>query len=80
MFHLIRLIVWIAGLATITYFALPYFGYEVNLTYFKETQKECQKKLDECQKMLINKGVDGVKNQCLEQFRCVDPKLLIRKQ
>jgi hypothetical protein len=80
MFHLIRLIIWIAGITVIAYFVLPYFGYELNIGYFKGAQTECKKQLDECQKVLVSKGVDGAKEQCLTQFRCVDPKLLIKKQ
>lgn len=80
MFHLIRLIIWVAGIATIAYFALPYFGYELNLDYFKKSQEDCRKKLDECQKVLVSKGVDGAKEQCLSQMRCVDPSLFIKKQ
>ncbi len=80
MFHLIRLIIWIAGIAVIAYFVLPYFGYELNVSYFKGAQAECRKQLDECQKTLISKGVEGVKEQCITKFRCVDPSLFIKKQ
>jgi hypothetical protein len=80
MFHLIRLIIWIAGIVTIAYFTLPYFGYELNASYFKGAQAECRKQLDECQKTFISKGVDGAKEQCLSQFHCVDPSLFIKKK
>jgi hypothetical protein len=80
MFHLIRLIIWIAGITVIAYFALPYFGYELNVSYFKGAQAECRKQLDECQKIFISKGVDGAKEKCLSQFRCVDPSLFVKKK
>ncbi len=80
MFHLIRLIIWVAGLAVVAYFVLPYFGYELNIDYFQKTQAECRNRLSECQKILINKGVEGAKEQCLKQLSCVDPSLFIKKK
>lgn len=78
MFSLIRLIIWIAGVATIAYFALPYFGYEINMDYFTERKAACQQKLEQCRADLIKSGIDGAKEKC--DFQCVDPKLLIQKQ
>lgn len=77
MFSLIKLAIWVAGVAVIAYFSLPYFGYEVNMNYFSERKAACQEKLNQCQKDLIQSGIQGAKNTC--DFRCVDPKLLISK-
>jgi len=77
MFSLIKLIIWLAGVAVIAYFALPYFGYEVNMNYFAERKAACQEKLSQCQKDLVQSGIQGAKEKC--DFQCVDPKLLISK-
>lgn len=77
MFGIIKLIIWIAGVAAIAYFALPYFGYELNLNYWNERKAACQEKLQQCQKDLIKTGLDGAKEKC--DIQCVDPQLLIRK-
>lgn len=76
MWSLIKLIIWIIGLAVAAYFVLGYFGYEPNMNYFKESKSQCQEKLKECQNQLIHKGTDGA--QC--DFNCVDPKLIIKKK
>ncbi len=77
-FGLIKLIIWVTGIVAIAYFALPYLGYEINTGYFTESKMACQEKLDQCQKDLLKKGLDGAKETC--DFQCLDPKLLIRKQ
>ncbi|MDD2766412.1 MAG: hypothetical protein PHH40_01440 [Candidatus Moranbacteria bacterium] len=77
MFSLIKLIIWLAGVATIAYFVLPYVGYELNKNYFSERKVACQEKLNQCQKDLIQSGIQGAKEKC--DFQCVDPKLLINK-
>lgn len=76
-FGLLKLIVWMAGVLTVTYFALPYFGYEVNMNYWSERKEVCQEKLDQCQKDLIKNGLEGAKETC--NFHCVDTNLLIEK-
>jgi hypothetical protein len=76
MFHLIKFIVWLAGIAVVAYFALPYFGYEMNLNYFKESKAACQERINQCTKNLVEQGTKNVK--C--DFNCVDPKLIIKKQ
>lgn len=76
MFHLIKLIIFIIGIAVIAYFALPYFGYELNINYFKESKLACQERLNECSKNLIEQGT---KNATCD-FNCVDHKLIIKKQ
>ena len=78
MFHLLRLIIWIAGVLTISYFGMRYFGYDVNWNYWNEQKADCQQKLDQCKNDLIKTGVEGAKETC--QWDCVDPKILIRKQ
>jgi hypothetical protein len=77
MFSLIKLIIWIAGIITVSYFLLPYIGYELNLNYWSERKMVCQEKLQECQKDLIKGGIEGAKENC--NIQCVDPKLLIKK-
>ncbi|MFZ2187747.1 MAG: hypothetical protein WAV46_03945 [Candidatus Moraniibacteriota bacterium] len=78
MFSIIKLIIWLAGVAVLAYFVLPYFGYEVNMNYFGERKDACQEKLVECQKNLIQGGIQGAKENC--SFQCVDPSILIRKK
>lgn len=77
MFHLIRFIVWLAGVLVVAYFVLGYFGYEVNQHYFDQSKTKCQELIAECQKSIIHKGVDNVKN-C--EYQCVDPNLIIQKK
>ena len=76
MFHLIKLVVLVAGIAVVAYFALPYFGYELNTNYFNESKEACQERLNQCTKGLIEQGTKNAK--C--DFDCVDPKLIIKKQ
>lgn len=76
MFHLIRLIVWIAGVMVVAYFVLGYFGYEVNRHYFDESKAKCQELLKQCKSNLIHQGIDNVK--C--DYQCVDPELLIKNK
>lgn len=76
-FGLLKLIVWMAGVITVAYFALPYVGYQINLNYFQERKAICQEKLDQCQKDLIKNGIEGAKENC--NIQCVDPSLLIHK-
>ena len=78
MFSIIKLIIWLAGVAVIAYFVLPYFGYEVNTNYFNESRDACQKTLELCQKNLISKGLEGIKGNC--DWQCIDPKVLIKKK
>lgn len=77
MFDLIRFIIWLAGLAVVGYFLTGFFGYEINTEYFKEQRPTCEERLRQCQKDLIQSGINGVKEKC--DWKCVDPKLLIRK-
>lgn len=76
-FGLLKLVVWIAGITVIVSFVLPYLGYTVNTDYFGESKAACQEKLNQCQKDLIQSGLEGAKEKC--DFQCVNPKLLIRK-
>lgn len=76
MFHLIKFAVWLAGIAVVAYFVLPYFGYEVNLNYFNESKATCQQRINDCSKNLVEQGTKNVK--C--DLNCVDPKLIIKKQ
>jgi hypothetical protein len=77
MFHLIRFVIWFAGILVVGYFVLGYFGYEVNQHYFDQSKTKCQELINQCQKNIIHKGVDDVKN-CA--YQCVDPKLIIQKK
>lgn len=76
MFSLIRTIIWVAGLFTVSYFVIGYFGYEVNQSYFDQSKEKCQELIKQCQKNLIHQGVDNVK--C--DYQCVDPELIIKKK
>lgn len=78
MFSLIKLVIWLAGVAVVAYFALPYFGYEVNMNYWGERKVVCQEKLTECRQNLIQSGIQGAKEKC--DFQCVDPNILISKK
>ncbi|HCJ45636.1 MAG: hypothetical protein GW815_01700 [Candidatus Moranbacteria bacterium] len=78
MFSLIKLIIWLAGVAVIAYFVLPYFGYEVNTNYWNERKSACQEKLTQCQKDLIQSGIQGAKEKC--DFQCLNPQVLIKKK
>jgi hypothetical protein len=76
MFKLIKFIIWLAGIAVITYFVLDYFGYEINRDYFSDSKKKCEENLKECSNNILHKGID--KAQC--EYNCIDPKLVIKKQ
>ena len=76
MFSLIKFVIWICGVAVVTYFVLGYFGYEVNREYFNTSKIECQKKIDECKNEVIHNGIDGAK--C--DFNCTNPRLIINKK
>ena len=77
-FGLLKLLVWLAGVAVITYFLLPHFGYEVNMNYWEERKVVCEEKLSQCRKDLIKKGLEGAKENC--NFQCVDTQVLIKKK
>jgi len=76
MFHLIKLIIFLVGLAVVAYFGLPYLGYELNMNYFKESKVECQKKLNDCGKEYVEQGTKNAK--C--DFDCVNVGSLIIKK
>lgn len=76
MFHLIKFIVWLVGIAVVGFFVLRYFGYEVNMNYFNESKVICQERLNQCSKELVEQGTKNAK--C--DFNCLDPKLIIKKQ
>ena len=75
MFTLIKILIWIVGLAVITLFILDYFGYEVNRSYFDESKEECLERLKECKDEYITQGTENA--EC--DFNCVDPRLIIKK-
>lgn len=76
MFGLLKLIIWVAGLAVVAYFVLGYFGYEVNMNYFNESKAKCEEKLRECGSNVVHQGTDNA--TC--DFNCVDPKIIIKKK
>jgi len=76
MFSLLKLVIWIVGLVVVVYFALPHFGYEVNLNYFDESKEKCQARINDCTKELIQQGTKNA--QC--DFNCVDPQLIFKKK
>ncbi len=77
MISLIKFIVFIVGLVTITYFALPYFGYEFNMKYITESKAECEKRLTECKDLFIRKGIE---NPSCDPAQCIDKNLIIKKK
>lgn len=78
MFSLIRLIIWLTGFIVISHFVLGYFGYRINLEYFKQSKDTCQQEILQCQKDLVKNGVEGVKENC--RIECIDPKLIIKEE
>jgi len=76
MFDLIKSIIWIILILIVGYFMLYYFGYEVNTDYFFRSKEKCQEKINECTQIVIHKGLDS-SDEC--NFKCVDPKLIIKK-
>ncbi len=77
-FGLIRLAIWLAGVAVIAYFVLAFMGYSVNWEYFSDRKKVCEEVLRQCQADLIKTGLEGAKEKC--KWQCFDPKLLIHKK
>jgi hypothetical protein len=77
MFSILKLIIWLAGVITIASFALPYFGYALNMNYWTESKSVCQEKLNQCQRDVIKTGLNGAKETC--DWKCVDPSLIIKK-
>lgn len=77
-FGLIRLAIWLAGVAVIIYFALPLMGYSINTEYFSDRKKVCEEVLRQCQSDLVKTGIEGAKEKC--KWQCFDPKLLIHKK
>lgn len=77
-FGLIRLAIWLAGVAVIVYLALPLMGYQINKEYFSDRKKVCEEVLRQCQNDLIKTGIEGAKEKC--EWQCLDPKLLIHKK
>lgn len=77
-FGLVKLVIGLVGIVTISYFALPYFGYQLNLNYFRESRERCEERLKVCQKELIQGGLSGVKDHC--DWKCADPKLFIQAE
>lgn len=76
MFGILKSIIWIVLFLAAAYFILDYFGYQINMGYFKESRQACQQRIKDCSESLIRKGIDNVK--C--DFVCVDPNLIIKKK
>ena len=76
MFYIIKTVVWLTGLITVIYFALPYFGYELNLDYFDSSKIKCQENINQCAKEVIQQGTQNAK--C--EVTCIDPNLIIKKK
>ncbi len=76
MFKLLKFIIWLVGTIVVALFVLNYFGYEVNRNYFNESKTKCQQKLEDCKKDIVHQGIDNAK--C--DFKCVNPKLIIKKR
>jgi len=65
-----------AGILVIGYYAIGYFGYEVNKDYFSYSKEKCEERIKECSDDLIHQGLDNAK--C--DINCVDPQLIIKKK
>lgn len=76
MFSILKMIIWIAGIIVVGGFVLNYFGYEINMNYFKESKAACEQRLNACGKDLVANGTSNAK--C--DFNCVDPKVIIKKK
>ena len=76
MFHLLKLLILLAGLAVLAYFFLPFVGYEINMNYFTESKSACQERLNKCTKEYVEQGTKNAK--C--DFNCVNPNLIIKKK
>lgn len=74
MFHLIKFIIWLVGLVVVIYFALPFFGYKVNLNYFEESKVVCWQRVADCTKSIATKGKN---TNC--DLMCLDPQLIFKK-
>ena len=77
MFKIIKFIIYIVGLVTVIYFALPYFGYEFNVKYILESKENCEERLKECKDLFIRKGIE---NPSCDPMQCIDRKLIIKKK
>ncbi|MFZ1654438.1 MAG: hypothetical protein WAT84_01245 [Candidatus Moraniibacteriota bacterium] len=77
-FGLVRLLIWLAGMAVVVYFALTFMGYSVNWEYFSDRKAVCEKVLRQCQNDLVKTGLEGAKEKC--QWQCFDLELLIHKK
>ena len=78
MFSLIRLLIWLTGFTVLSYFVLGFFGYTINLEYFRASKDACRQELIQCQKDIIKGGIDGAKENC--RIGCIDPKLIIKRE
>jgi hypothetical protein len=76
MLDIIKSIIWIAGIVVVAYFAMGYFGYEVNSEYFTFSKKKCEEKMSQCANEFLRKGLDNAR--C--DLKCVDPELIIKKK
>lgn len=76
MFDILKSIVWIVGILVVAYFVMGYFGYTVNLDYFKDAKSDCKERIAECSNNLLRKGLDNAK--C--DFICVNRDQIIIKK
>ncbi|MEI6650751.1 MAG: hypothetical protein WCL23_04960 [Candidatus Moraniibacteriota bacterium] len=77
MFQLLRLAIWIAGIATLTMFGLRYFGYEPNWQYWNQQKTLCTETFTACRSTVIRKGLEGAQKEC--QLNCFDPRMFVLK-
>lgn len=55
---------------------MSFLGYGINTQYFTYSKKQCEIKLKSCSNDLLHKGIDNA--NC--NFKCVNPKLIIKKK
>lgn len=76
MFGILKSLVWIILVLAAAYFILGYFGYQINMDYYKENKAACRQRIKDCSESLIRKGIDNV--EC--DIVCADPSLIIKKK
>jgi len=80
MFSLLKHLLWLLHIGAIAYFAMTYFGYDINWHYFDTQKKACEERLAECRHDLIKTGIDGARETCDWKCANISPKLLIQKK
>lgn len=84
MFRLLKFIIWLVGLAVVSYGVLRFFGYDVNFDYFSflnKNRESCEARLRRCKSELWSRGYENPECQltdCIE--RTVENSNIIYKR